>query len=943
MNDYLDRVYALHDGAAKVVKTNLDFDDEFWWTEDLATLPILDPARASFGTQANDRPPPILRVFASSQNMRGAAYNFWQLLKLSGLLSINRHTEAMSFPTLHQAKLLLREVLFLDLQQPEPSIIADAAFPAHEPLPDDFERHNRYSIVTTCMAQYLDSLETFSTQGESAGPKQRLAAFFSLCIFSIVRTILVEMILVHYRRIGQPQVDGGEAHTSKLHAVYKAAVFLLGGQLASLLDEDGSRMLGEDNELYNTASMIVKRNIWSQWGLASTMSFLLSLGTLELERGLWQGFLRQVAPDEHTRMQTVYYGPIRAMSHSLTPLLSAQQSNGNPWPDITEPREPIPPREVPDEASAASPEGATSDDRRNRIENGAAYMGSPSLWRKGGQLTTSPIQTPRIKPPQQKPPGRRAYCNICNEVPEGFPGDYELRRHTDAKHSSPARGWICTEPSRTGAAAGLRPLIPLSKCKSCVRKRAYAAYYSAAIHLRRQHFISPETGKAGSEVPPIAGLEDWIREVCLPHDVREDMLLSDGEDESDFGLPVKMSSLPDPHLRHNASPASDANPVSSASPISLQNHSHLHLPELGSGRTLPAPMLSNAAQISPTQVTKSEATLVPLSQIPHVQPHVLSKQSSSHPPAAQTLPLHKMFAPSLTAPGPMPAVQLSRQVRFSQKASSFHSLSNSLVTGSEEQRHPNRNQCPYPECGRVFKDLAAHMLTHMEERPEKCPIESCEYHTKGFARKYDKNRHALTHYKGTMVCPFCHGAGTAYEKAFNRADVFKRHLTAVHNVEQTPPNSKKMVTVLGSSRQTSANPGDRGNHDLAKCSICRSHFLTAQEFYEHLDDCVLNVIVPSTPRVSGTAGLGPPRSSGDTNPPATSISANAIAAKLPPRAKSTRTTNPDLTEQLRVVQPCEHGPVPQECEPVARGTHEPGFPGHGVETPAQTQPGHALQ
>jgi hypothetical protein len=68
-----------------------------------------------------------------------------------------------------------------------------------------------------------------------------------------------------------------------------------------------------------------------------------------------------------------------------------------------------------------------------------------------------------------------------------------------------------------------------------------------------------------------------------------------------------------------------------------------------------------------------------------------------------------------------------------------------------------KGQCPLPECGRVFKDLKAHMLTHQNERPEKCPIGTCEYHVKGFARKYDKNRHTLTHYKGTMVCGFCPG------------------------------------------------------------------------------------------------------------------------------------------------------------------------------------------
>jgi hypothetical protein len=46
-----------------------------------------------------------------------------------------------------------------------------------------------------------------------------------------------------------------------------------------------------------------------------------------------------------------------------------------------------------------------------------------------------------------------------------------------------------------------------------------------------------------------------------------------------------------------------------------------------------------------------------------------------------------------------------------------------------------KQRCPHPDCGKTFKDLKAHMLTHQTERPEKCPITSCDYHTKGFARK----------------------------------------------------------------------------------------------------------------------------------------------------------------------------------------------------------------
>ncbi|KAI1508730.1 hypothetical protein A1F97_08443 [Pyrenophora tritici-repentis] len=152
-----------------------------------------------------------------------------------------------------------------------------------------------------------------------------------------------------------------------------------------------------------------------------------------------------------------------------------------------------------------------------------------------------------------------------------------------------------------------------------------------------------------------------------------------------------------------------------------------------------------------------------------------------------------------------------------------------------------KGMCPLPECGRVFKDLKAHMLTHQNERPEKCPIAACEYHVKGFARKYDKNRHTLTHYKGTMVCGFCPGSGSAAEKSFNRADVFKRHLTTVHGVEQNPPNSRKRSPsnrkVLGN-----AQPNVAGT-----CSTCSVTFANAQEFYEHLDDCVLRVVQQTDP------------------------------------------------------------------------------------------------
>lgn len=175
-----------------------------------------------------------------------------------------------------------------------------------------------------------------------------------------------------------------------------------------------------------------------------------------------------------------------------------------------------------------------------------------------------------------------------------------------------------------------------------------------------------------------------------------------------------------------------------------------------------------------------------------------------------------------------------------------------------EEEGKERGRCPKPDCGRLFKDLKAHMLTHQSERPEKCPIVTCEYHLKGFARKYDKSRHTLTHYKGTyssrksflvcldnigtMVCGFCPGSGSAAEKSFNRADVFKRHLTSVHNVEQTPPNSRKK-SPTASVKNSTGYPHDA----TGKCSTCSAMFSNAQEFYEHLDDCVLRVVQQEEP------------------------------------------------------------------------------------------------
>ena len=178
------------------------------------------------------------------------------------------------------------------------------------------------------------------------------------------------------------------------------------------------------------------------------------------------------------------------------------------------------------------------------------------------------------------------------------------------------------------------------------------------------------------------------------------------------------------------------------------------------------------------------------------------------------------------------------------RLSTWSTVSHDQPSHSGDESGKEKQRCPLRDCERLVKDIKAHMVTHQAERPEKCPITTCDYHIKGFARKYDKNRHTLTHYKGTMVCGFCPGSGSANGKTFNRADVFKRHLTAVHGVDQALTNGRKKTSPSINSRQKLT---DDQKDATGKCSTCSATFSSAQDFYEHLDDCVLRIVQQEDP------------------------------------------------------------------------------------------------
>lgn len=126
----------------------------------------------------------------------------------------------------------------------------------------------------------------------------------------------------------------------------------------------------------------------------------------------------------------------------------------------------------------------------------------------------------------------KVFCNQCNEHPDGFRGDHELRRHCQSKHEGIVKKFICRDPTAAGIPTNLKVVKPLADCKQCRAEKPYGAYYNAAAHLRRQHF-KPRTsrskgkseekrgGSGGGDWPPMQELKAWFEERRVPANPEE--------------------------------------------------------------------------------------------------------------------------------------------------------------------------------------------------------------------------------------------------------------------------------------------------------------------------------------------------------------------------------------------------------------------------------------
>ncbi|EPS31595.1 hypothetical protein PDE_06550 [Penicillium oxalicum 114-2] len=147
-----------------------------------------------------------------------------------------------------------------------------------------------------------------------------------------------------------------------------------------------------------------------------------------------------------------------------------------------------------------------------------------------------------------RPPRPKTHCHLCNDQPEGFHGEHELRRHIDRVHAQVRKVWVCVDISPDKSF--------LANCKACRNGKRYGANYNAAAHLRRTHFnpcqrgrggrgkdSEKRGGKGGGNHPPMEVLKLWMRETIERTDERStDALEENDPDDGAGSLPADCES-----------------------------------------------------------------------------------------------------------------------------------------------------------------------------------------------------------------------------------------------------------------------------------------------------------------------------------------------------------------------------------------------------------------
>ncbi|KAK5220026.1 hypothetical protein LTR96_006206 [Exophiala xenobiotica] len=154
---------------------------------------------------------------------------------------------------------------------------------------------------------------------------------------------------------------------------------------------------------------------------------------------------------------------------------------------------------------------------KNASASGSNGVPEPKLIAVKAEDGTVKHKAEITRATRQQPPRKTTFCQFCNDQPQGFHGDHELRRHIERHHAQVRRVWICKDASADGNF--------LSSCKACRTGKTYGANYNAAAHLRRAHFNPCKNrrggrgkksegrgGMGGGNNPPMEFLKNWMYE-----------------------------------------------------------------------------------------------------------------------------------------------------------------------------------------------------------------------------------------------------------------------------------------------------------------------------------------------------------------------------------------------------------------------------------------------
>ena len=197
-------------------------------------------------------------------------------------------------------------------------------------------------------------------------------------------------------------------------------------------------------------------------------------------------------------------------SISVSPHHSPMSARGLPYEEVV-PRSSsnvmsrliAPKTERPQEMSSASSSS-------HRID-----MPAPRLVAVRGDDGTVKHKAEITRTVRQQPPRKTTFCRFCNDQPQGFHGEHEMRRHIERHHEQVRKVWICKDASADGKF--------LANCKACRSRKTYGANYNAAAHLRRAHFNPCKNrrggrgkksegrgGMGGGNNPPMDFLKHWM-------------------------------------------------------------------------------------------------------------------------------------------------------------------------------------------------------------------------------------------------------------------------------------------------------------------------------------------------------------------------------------------------------------------------------------------------